>query len=480
MEEKINNYNLLSCLYKDYVLNTLQNNIIRGFTLFSNNDNNFNNRINNISSINNDNSVIVDNNNKNGNNTFNINNRNSTRISRINSMENEINIYIDDIDDNDDFYKIFIERLNEIKKNSKSKISSLIEDFDNSYNNYIDKISKYIEKINNNFLKLNMIKKDKAFLNYATKTLFKKLDYLCHICSSIIINIEQNFELLNKFLNQEIIIEQNNPIEYFLKEFYDQIFNCSLLNKINFNSIDISKVANQDYYKYYLNILQKNRKDNIFKKCTIYQNNLKEGKNITLKYFHQLKEIKLVDINSNDLRDILNEVFNNQRKNKRSVLKKIVFNNCVLKKEIKYIEYIKFNKIEEIKIKSGCLNIRFLPDLFLASTTKLKSLSLEKVNMSNIGLSKLFKILPKYFKSLEYLSLAKNSITEVKNIFNIDENITKSFPNLKYFNLHKNFIYNFGIDLEKFPQMKLLDLSSNSFNNDCIMVRKIIIFILII
>jgi hypothetical protein len=35
--------------------------------------------------------------------------------------------------------------------------------------------------------------------------------------------------------------------------------------------------------------------------------------------------------------------------------------------------------------------------------------------------------------------------------------------------LHKNSIYNFGIDLEKFPKMKLLDLSSNSFNNDYIM-----------
>ena len=169
MEEKINNYNLLSSLYKDYVLNNLQNNKIRGFTLFSNNDNNFKNSINNISSINNDNSVIIDNSNKNGNNTFNI---------------------------HDDFYKIFISILDEIKNNSKSKISSLLEDFDNSYNNYIDKISKYIEKINNNFLKLNMIKKDKVILNYATKTLFKKLDFLYHICSSIVTNIEHNFELI--------------------------------------------------------------------------------------------------------------------------------------------------------------------------------------------------------------------------------------------------------------------------------------------
>lgn len=40
----------------------------------------------------------------------------------------------------------------------------------------------------------------------------------------------------------------------------------------------------------------------------------------------------MVDINSNDLKDILNEVYNNQYRNKSNVLKKIIFKNCVLKK----------------------------------------------------------------------------------------------------------------------------------------------------
>ncbi len=93
------------------------------------------------------------------------------------------------------------------------------------------------------------------------------------------------------------MIEQNNPIEYFLTEFYDQIFNCSLLNKINFKPIDMSKIANLTYYKYFLHILSKIKKDKSYKKFTINQNNLKEGKNITFKYFHQLKKIKMVDNN---------------------------------------------------------------------------------------------------------------------------------------------------------------------------------------
>ena len=259
MEEKINNNNLLSSLYKDYVLNKLLNNKNRGFTLSSNNNNIINNSINNINIINNENSIIIDNSNKDDNN---INNINSPKISRINSMANQINICFDDIDENDDFYKIYIERLNDIKKNSTSKFSSLIEDYDKSYNNYKDKVSKYIEKIDNNFSKLNIIKNDEALLNHATKTLFKKLDYLNHIYCSIIKNIEDNFELLNKFLNEEKMIEQNNPIEYFLTEFYDQIFNCSLLNKINFKPIDMSKIANLTYYKYFFHILSKIKKSN--------------------------------------------------------------------------------------------------------------------------------------------------------------------------------------------------------------------------
>ena len=68
--------------------------------------------------------------------------------------------------------------------NPENTVEEDDEESSSDRKHYIDRISKYIEKINNNFLKLNMIKKDKAFLNYATKTLFKKLDYLCHICSS--------------------------------------------------------------------------------------------------------------------------------------------------------------------------------------------------------------------------------------------------------------------------------------------------------
>jgi hypothetical protein len=399
-----------------------------------------------------------------------------------------------DFDNNDDFCKKIVEQLDKIRRNSTPKFSICIKKFNESYNIYKDNISKYIEKINKNFSKLNIDKNDDILLNYVTKNVFDKLDYLYQIYKSIITNIENNFELLNTFLKQKELIEQKNLAQYFLDKAYDQIFNCSLLNKLNFEASDISKVSNKNYYKYFLYFLNKEQRDNkednlgnkvkvnneknrnkgdiSFRKCTINKNNLQEAMKLISENYHHLKALEMNNINSFNLRDILNEVLNNQSNNNNNILKKLIFNNCDLKKEIKKIEYIKFNKIEELKIKSGCLNIIFLQDLFLASITNLRSLKLEKVNMSNIGLNILFEILPKYFKSLEYLSLAKNSITEVNNIFNMEEeNILKSFSNLKYFNLHKNSIYKFGIDLEKIPQMKLLDLTSNSFNNDCIMTN---------
>jgi len=496
MEEKIENDNFLSKLYNEYRQKEQINNNI-------NNDNNINNNIiiindnniNNISSINNDNSIINERN-ISFNDNYYINN---SRNNSINSIKYEFMSQMN-VDNNDNYCKIIVEELDKIRKKTTVKFSNCIKNFNESYFNYKDNISKYIEKIDNNFSNLNIFKTNDVLLNYASKNIYHKLDYLYQIYLSIIANIENNFELLNIFLKQKELIEQKNPNEYFLDKNYDQIFNCSLINKLNYESTDISKISNNNYYKNFLHFLnkeEKNKEDNrekgnkknigddkekgdeenkgiiSFRKYTIIKNNLQEVKSFISKNYHLLKAIEIKDINSANLRDILNEIFKNQNLNKNNILKKMILNNCDLKKEIKNIEYIKFNKIEELSIKSGSLNILFLPHLFLANTTNLKHLSLEKINMSNIGLNILFGILPKYFDNLEYLSLAKNSITEVKNIFNVEENIPKSFSNLKYFNLHKNSIYYFGMELEKFPQMKLLDLTSNSFNNEFIMSKMI-------
>jgi hypothetical protein len=99
----------------------------------------------------------------------------------------------------------------------------------------------------------------------------------------------------------------------------------------------------------------------------------------------------------------------------------------------------------------------------LKQIKNLVSLKLEKVNMTNIGIYNLSKILPKFLNCLEYLSLAHNSISVFKlDFLEQEENKGKLFEKLKYFNLSNNNIYGFDYSLELFPEIKLLDLSSNS------------------
>ena len=125
-----------------------------------------------------------------------------------NNNNNIINEFMEqmDFDNNDDFCKKIVEQLDKIRRNSTPKFSICIKKFNESYNIYKDNISKYIEKINKNFSKLNIDKNDDILLNYVTKNVFDKLDYLYQIYKSIITNIENNFELLNTFLNQKELI----------------------------------------------------------------------------------------------------------------------------------------------------------------------------------------------------------------------------------------------------------------------------------
>ena len=134
----------------------------------------------------------------------------------------------------------------------------------------------------------------------------------------------------------------------------------------------------------------------------------------------------------------------------------------------------KLNKIQKLKFMLGkYISSTILKDLFLNTTECLTTLELEKVNMSNIGLKALmniFKDKPKFLETLEYLSLAGNSISSVKNdLFNNDKMKEKEFTKLKIFNLQKNNIYKYDMGLEKFPALQLLDLSSNNILTSSIM-----------
>ena len=404
--------------------------------------------------------------------------RNTDRISIV---PNQINnsIFIDswklNIKNEDDFCEIIEKKLDEIKKESISKLENLMNKYKACYNEYEKNILNYLKVGENNLSKimdLNLEKNTSTILNFTNQNIFNKIDHLSHIYDNIINNIENNFELMNKFLEQNELYEQKNPIEYFLNKNSEQILNCSIINKFNLNRIDISKIINNIYYKYYIEFIKEYQK-----KIMIKTFEIKNGDKNKIKFlqenFNLLRKLEIKEADSKYLEILLKSIKSNQDKNNNNNnLKKLAirnFDNLIYTKNLDF--KINFNKIEKLKFYSGqYLNNVFLENVFLNQIGNLVSLKLEKVNMTNIGLCKLCNILPKYLNCLKNLSLAHNSISLFKmDYLEKEENKGKLFEKLKYFNLSNNNIYGFDYNLEIFPEIKLLDLSSNSIFDSTLM-----------
>ena len=160
----------------------------------------------------------------------------------------------------------------------------------------------------------------------------------------------------------------------------------------------------------------------------------------------------MTGIETDDFNDVVNIILDHQKKNNKYSLKTIKIKDFDLSEAIDpdKMKEVEFTKIEKLKFLSWkYLNPKFLLDLFLNKTDCLIHLSLEKVNISNVGLKILMRIIklrPIILETLEYLSLAGNSISSVTNdIFQSEDMKRKKFEKLKTFNLHKNNIYKFEI-----------------------------------
>ena len=415
------------------------------------------------------------------NNEFNneiIMRRNTDRTSIDNRIINN-SVFIEswklNIKNEDDFCEIIEKKLDEIKNESISKLEILMNKYKTCFNEYEKNILNYLkvgEKNLSKVMDLNLEKKTITLSNFTNKNIFNKIDHLASIYDSIINNIENNFELMNKFLGQNELYEQNNTIEYFLNKNSEQILNCSMINKFNLNKIDISKIINNIYYKYYIEFIKEYKTKIMIKTFKIKKGDDKKEKFLQ-QNFNLLKKLEINEADSKYLNKLLIYIKINQDKNNNNNnLKKLVISNFDNLKYTKNLELkINFNKIEKLKFYSGhSLNNELLEKLFLKQIKNLVSLKLEKVNMTNIGLCKLSNILHNYLNCLEYLSLAHNSISLFK-MGNLEKELNKGklFEKLKYFNLSNNNIYGFDYNLEIFPEIKLLDLSSNSIFDSTLM-----------
>ena len=431
MENQQKNENIFSCLFKQYI-NAKQN------------DNNIEN-----------NADIEENNQK----------QNNNKIDNLNITEN------------DDFNRKITEHLDKIKGEYTNRFNNSINKFNTTYSEYKNNIVNYLNITKNNILKVyNGQDNNEILLKFAVKKIFKKINNFIEICDNIVNNIEKNFDILNKVLTQKEIINSKNPLEFFLNYNIEDISNSSIFNQLHFEDINISNIIRNNYYKYCINYLNEEKKKRNVKVFTVIKNDINGIKNDIKQLkgnFISFKKIKILNIDFVDLQNIL-EILNLGQNNIN--LNEITIKNfdlTRLSQDIKLNDN-KLNKIKEIKIyKGNNLNPMILSNLFLNKAEKLIHLSLEKINMTNLGWQKLLNIFFKnvqVMENLEYLSLAGNSISAINKFFQkkrpdsdeIDPNKDKSFKNLKILNLSKNEIYKFEIEHMRIPVLKLLDLSSNT------------------
>ena len=303
------------------------------------------------------------------------------------------------------------------------------------------------------------------------KHIFNVLNNIIEIYDNIINNIENNFDLLNdNLLKESNLLNNKKPIEYFLNNKYENILKCSVLNQFNFSKIDYTHIIPNNYYTNYFNFLTK-EKNNIIKTYIVKKEKKDEGIEYIKENFSSIQNLHMHGMEENDDIDkIIDAILTHQKNNnnKNNIIKAVNIKdyNFNAKYDFKKFKDIELNKIEKIKLSYGNnINHARTLNLFLKKTDCLINLSFERSNINNMGLKLLMIILgknPKILETLEYLSLAGNSISEIKeDIFKLEE-INLIFKKLKIFNLHKNEIYLFDANLNRFPELKMLDLSSNN------------------
>ena len=385
-------------------------------------------------------------------------NNDNIRKNTINEME---------IQNEDDFSKAIIKKLDEFKNNSLSMFSKSIDKYTICYEKYKTNILKFIEEKGDNLSKvINNNFKNDFVLKYVINNIFNIINHTLEIYDNILNNIKDNFELLNNFLENGELINQKKPREFFLNNNYKNILNCSLLNKFNLKNIDNTNIIQNIYYKNYFNFLLEEKNNEVIKTFTLRKEEIRKGLQFMKENFSSIKNLQINGIDTSDLEKLV-DIIPSQRTN--NILKKIKIRDFdfTSRIDVEKLRKLELKKIEKLKFITGkYFYPGILLNLFLNTTDCLVSLSLEKVNMSNIGLNKLmniFKMKPIILDTLEYLNLAGNSISAVKNdIFQADELKDKTFKKLKIMNFHKNNIYKFEIGLDKMPKLILLDLTCNS------------------
>ena len=384
-----------------------------------------------------------------------------------------------------DFASIMIARLNEIKERTTNYFEKTKKEFSKRYSEYFNKIMKYIKE---NELKMGkLLKKEikqaenENILEFADNTIFKQFDEILEIHENIFNSIEEHINLLRIFLEQANLIKQKNPLECYINTNSNEILNCWFLNKIDFQKINLSNVIiNKDLSELCSNYLCKKKDNNFAKMC------IKKDINGTLSLssflrenFNKIQNLKFIQLKS----DEINNIFKTKDTNKKSFdlgrpsvlnnnenyssaekLTSLSIINSDLSSNALYKIYAP--SLTNLKLKRSSLSINLKPffESMLGHTKFLQTLSLQKCFLDDQSLLLILDFLSEkvqILESLQTISFSGNNITRVE----INKNECK-FKALQYLDFSKNNIFQFPTsNLNKLPEIKVLDLTDNNFSN---------------
>ena len=385
-------------------------------------------------------------------------------------------------------------QLNEVKQNTLSYLDKAKSELDKKYSIYIQKINEYINENEKKISKFfTRFETNENFMNYADDKIFKQIDNLLEIHENIFSALEDHISLLFTFLEEYNLIQQKNPLEYFLNINSSEILNCWFLSKINFDKLSISNIiTNKNLSDLVTGYLSKKTENN-FAKITIQKDpkgNLSFETEFLRDNINNLKKLKFLGLPSDSVKSILTQLNKKKKKSQELTEKEsedgfVEYDNFTpvgIGKKLKSLSIIESNIItsnemplpkinlpvlNKVKIKKSKLPLDYFFDSIVGQTSFLKIINMQNCKISDKDFYIFFTYLNKktYLQdSLQYLGFSENELSYI----NLKDFVLKggNMKNLQYFDLNKNNIYEFVTDnFKALPALKVLDLTDNNISN---------------
>ena len=392
-------------------------------------------------------------------------------MTRVDRKSRFMTIVEEEKDKNMKLKDIINAQLNEIKDNTIAFLLQAAKELEHRYAEYINNICDYIAE---NEIKINKVfqqnnETGENMLENSENNITQQIENLLEIHENIFNALEDHASLLEIFLEKIDLIQQKNPLEYFINTYSSNILNSWFLNKVNFQKLNVSSFeSNKDLSELYTKYLIR-QKSNTFKNFSITQDkygNLSSGSDFIRQNLKNLEKLKFYNVKGEEINKIFEK---NQKDGKEqdmiaSKLKSLSvfdsnFSSTALNKL--YTPSLKKLKVKRIILP---LSLAGFFDSILFKSSFLQNLYLQKCLIDDESLSQIFTYLsekPKLLESLQNISFAGNEITTVNMKQLIDKKCT--FQSLEVLDFSKNSIYEFGMENFRVLQnIKILDLSDNN------------------